>query len=453
MESVDGMALRDRTNEFLAIVENVVLRDGGLQGQGQLPARLAANSSLRTSVGAKTPLLGDGNGNQNSNGNENYEETIAINQAIIGNITKSEFARAAAQIGRDLNSVVVRLQSLAKLAKRKSLFDDKPMEINSLISEIKQEIAKLNANIGQLQAWQRTKLQNNRNNVGSGKQSQEHSIQVVTSLQAKLATTSEAFKTVLEIRTQNMKEQKDRKDQFSASSNPSINSVNSLSRNMDSNNKMYNNQNSLNSSNGSAFNTPLGNDANLGGSGNPSFDSPLYNPDRRRGGKNNMNFNSQQNGIVNISGLALGASGQPRSRGSSQVPYNNNNSNSVAIDFGDSDYGSNSGGYQQQQQLVPMNTMNALNQELIESRSTAIESIESTIAELGQIYQSFASMVAAQREMVQRIDENVLDIEMNVQGAHSQLMTFYQNVSSNRWLIIKVLAVLVVFFLMFVIAT
>jgi syntaxin 5 len=38
----------------------------------------------------------------------------------------------------------------------------------------------------------------------------------------------------------------------------------------------------------------------------------------------------------------------------------------------------------------------------IESRSTAIESIESTIAELGSIFQQLATMVAEQRETVQR---------------------------------------------------
>jgi len=46
----------------------------------------------------------------------------------------------------------------------------------------------------------------------------------------------------------------------------------------------------------------------------------------------------------------------------------------------------------------------------IQSRSTAIESIESTIAELGQIFSQLAGMVAEQRETVQRIDADVTDI-------------------------------------------
>lgn len=46
----------------------------------------------------------------------------------------------------------------------------------------------------------------------------------------------------------------------------------------------------------------------------------------------------------------------------------------------------------------------------IESRSTAIESIESTIAELGSIFQQLATMVAEQRETVQRYNYSCSDV-------------------------------------------
>jgi hypothetical protein len=48
--------------------------------------------------------------------------------------------------------------------------------------------------------------------------------------------------------------------------------------------------------------------------------------------------------------------------------------------------------------------------DFIQSRSTAIESIESTISELGQIFSQLAGMVAEQRETVQRIDADTTDI-------------------------------------------
>lgn len=87
--------------------------------------------------------------------------------------------------------------------------------------------------------------------------------------------------------------------------------------------------------------------------------------------------------------------------------------------------------------------------EIISSRDQAITSIESTIAELGSIYQQFTSILATQREQVQRIGDNVLDTEVNVENAHGQLVQFYQGISSNRWLMMKVFGVLIFFFLIF----
>jgi hypothetical protein len=81
----------------------------------------------------------------------------------------------------------------------------------------------------------------------------------------------------------------------------------------------------------------------------------------------------------------------------------------------------------------------------IQSRSTAIESIETTIAELGQIFNQLAHMVAEQRETVQRIDADTFDIASNVGGAQRELLKYYTNISSNRWLMLKVFGVLIVF--------
>lgn len=81
----------------------------------------------------------------------------------------------------------------------------------------------------------------------------------------------------------------------------------------------------------------------------------------------------------------------------------------------------------------------------IQSRSTAIESIESTIAELGQIFTQLAQMVAEQRETVQRIDADTVDIASNVSGAQRELLKYYASISSNRWLMLKVFGVLIVF--------
>lgn len=50
-----------------------------------------------------------------------------------------------------------------------------------------------------------------------------------------------------------------------------------------------------------------------------------------------------------------------------------------------------------------------------------------------------------------RIDSNVEDTQLNVEAAHSEILKYFQSVSSNRWLMIKIFLVLVVFFIIFVV--
>ncbi|KAJ3122908.1 cis-Golgi t-SNARE syntaxin [Nowakowskiella sp. JEL0407] len=268
---------------------------------------------------------------------------------------KTDFTRMASGISRDINNTVTKLQKLMQLAKRKTLFDDRPVEINELIYIIKQDIAKVNKHIASLQTYMQQQKAGGTNSspnsfFGGNRQVEEHSSHVITSLQTRLATTSNTFKNILEIRTQNMKDQKSRRDQYSFAGQSGTSSPQSSSI------------------------------------------SPLYNPLIK-------DSESQQ-------------------------------TRDVVLDFGGE---SGAGG---QMQLATASA----NMEVIESRAQAIESIESTIAELGQIYQHFTQIIMAQREMVQRIDDNIMDVEMNVQGAHVQLTKFYQSISSNRWLMIKVMA-------------
>ncbi|CAF88033.1 unnamed protein product, partial [Tetraodon nigroviridis] len=87
----------------------------------------------------------------------------------------------------------------------------------------------------------------------------------------------------------------------------------------------------------------------------------------------------------------------------------------------------------------------------IQSRADTMQNIESTIVELGSIFQQLAHMVKEQEETVQRIDANVEDTQLNVEAAHMEILKYFQSVSSNRWLMIKIFLVLVVFFIIFVV--
>lgn len=98
---------------------------------------------------------------------------------------------------------------------------------------------------------------------------------------------------------------------------------------------------------------------------------------------------------------------------------------------------------QQQQQMVP------LQDSYMQSRAEALQNVESTIHELGNIFQQLATMVSQQGEIAIRIDENMDDTLANVEGAQGQLLKYLNGISSNRWLMIKIFFVLVIFLMFF----
>ncbi|KAG8880541.1 cis-Golgi t-SNARE syntaxin [Tulasnella sp. 331] len=304
---------------------------------------------------------------------------------------KSEFASMASGIGKDITNTTVKLGKLAQLAKRKTLFDDRPVEISELTFIIKQDIAHINKSIAALQAYTKS-----RNVSASGsKQVEEHNNNVVMLLQSKLASTSMTFKDVLEVRTQNMKESKDRTEQFVSTASAATQA--------------------------------------------PASNSLLY-PGRRQ----------QADGDSSASPFRPSSRASSNSKGKGRAV----DSDLLALDMTSVEEGmgggvnghANGGGLMQMQLVEQQDTY-------IQSRSTAIESIESTIAELGQIFTQLAQMVAEQRETVQRIDADTIDIANNVSGAQRELLKYYAGIASNRWLMLKVFGVLIVFFLVFILVS
>lgn len=97
---------------------------------------------------------------------------------------------------------------LVLVAKRKTLFDDRPAEIQELTYIIKGDLNSLNQQIARLQEVSKSQRKSN-----TGKHLLSHSSNMVVALQAKLANMSSDFKQVLEVRTENLKQQKSRRDQ------------------------------------------------------------------------------------------------------------------------------------------------------------------------------------------------------------------------------------------------
>ncbi|CAI4223328.1 unnamed protein product [Auanema sp. JU1783] len=120
----------------------------------------------------------------------------------------THFNQLAKRIGRDLSMTCSKMEKLAELAKRRSLFDENS-EIEQLSRVVREDITGLNKQIASLQEFSKRRTE------GFKTQSTGHSQLVVVGLQSKLASVSKDYQSVLEISTENMKHQKSRREKFS----------------------------------------------------------------------------------------------------------------------------------------------------------------------------------------------------------------------------------------------
>ncbi|KAJ9132346.1 t-SNARE [Pleurostoma richardsiae] len=168
-------SIQDRTSEFKIIVN-------------QAQRRQAAHKSSSQ----KRSLLTD-------------SEKAAANGA---QPRRSDFARKAAEIGRSISATMAKLEKLAQLAKRRTLFDN-PVEINELTFIIKQDLASLNHSISALQQLSRQQQHS--------KEQVEHEKNVVFLLQGKVTDVAAHFKDVLEVRTKSLQSSRARTENFISS--------------------------------------------------------------------------------------------------------------------------------------------------------------------------------------------------------------------------------------------
>lgn len=89
--------------------------------------------------------------------------------------------------------------------------------------------------------------------------------------------------------------------------------------------------------------------------------------------------------------------------------------------------------------------------QFIQQRSQSIRTIESTIEELRGIMSQIARISQEQDYLITRIDENIMNTEEHVNGAYKQLVEYLPKITSQRWLFLKIFAVLAIFIVLFVV--
>lgn len=100
-------------------------------------------------------------------------------------------------------------------------------------------------------------------------------------------------------------------------------------------------------------------------------------------------------------------------------------------------------GQGQMMQLIP-------DQNYLRERADVMETVESHMLELGNIFNKLAVMVNEHRDMVQRVEDNVDDTNDTINLSLAQLTDTFENLRTNRALALKVFAVIVVFIILFI---
>ena len=168
----------NRTNEFLSLAR-------GLPKSGGLPPQILSSPSPAS--------------NSRSNARNDRSSTSASQLR--------DFHNTAGGISRDIAATSSMLAELTQLVRQKSLFHDDSQKVNELVVRIKTAIENLN---GRLDGAEQQSTKQKRT-LGKNSQTAQQASNVVGQLQEEFGQAAAGFKTILQQRTDVLKETTDRK--------------------------------------------------------------------------------------------------------------------------------------------------------------------------------------------------------------------------------------------------
>jgi syntaxin 5 len=316
----------------------------------------------------------------------------------------SRFAQQASLIGKEINATSLKLAQLADRIRRSTgLFNDPSDEINRLTLSVKSDIAHLN---GRLMQLQQVLEQNNASSGRISKSKDEHDRNVVGMLQKSLMQTTKGFGSVLKRRSAAMKARSNRRGRFGQTQR----------------------MNPLGKPRTFAANSFAVGAARPVGVGSALSTSDV---DAAR-----AHFGSFGAGVGARAGTGAGT-GTNTEKVAGALPRRGGGS------FDDLEGGGLGMGLTQRRLLVDAESH-------LTQRADAMVEVEKHIADLGSIFSRLSTMLAAQRDAVERIDDNVESSLESVQRGNSELLKYFDSVHSNRMLFAKVFAILITFIVFFI---
>ncbi|KAB5538711.1 hypothetical protein DKX38_016244 [Salix brachista] len=314
---------------------------------------------------------------------------------LLSSITRSEFNKKASLIGSGVHETSHKISRLAQLAKRSSMFNDPTVEIQELTVLIKNDITALNAALTDLQTIQNME-------IADGNYSEDrlvHSTTVCDDLKSKLMSATKRLQDVLTTRTENIKAHENRKQIFSTNvsrENPFLRQAKPMTEP-----------------------PPWSNPSNASANSQPSALPP-----------NGVQVGNQLS-LDPLFSVVVSCKRSERAPLFRRRP---------AVDNTPS----------QHMEMSMLQQVNPRQENYTESRAVALHNVESTISELGGIFTHLATMVAEQGELAIRIDDNMDESLNNVENARGALLRNLNRISSNRWLMMKIFAVVIFFLVVFI---
>eukprot|EP01084_Bolivina_argentea_P235086 395690_1 len=318
----------------------------------------------------------------------------------------SQIRNLANQIAETIEQVEQKIIELQQLAKLTSNFRDERPKIQSLMFNIKKDIDGLNINLKTLKTF----LSQSFSNISSDHNIISYHKSLLNVLTTRYGQLAKSFSTACEISTKHLQRQKRQREKFGFGPNKKKSfrkvPLNRLQKRIIAKKNEYINTND---------NLPKRDKSKSIQTGR-MHQSVHRNRIRNRRTKNNMNNNgsTSETEALLASDSLVGHQLKNASQSQSQM-----------LVYQESQYN--------------------------EQRAVETEAIEGQLTEISQMMGKLAMIVDEQRQTIIQIGDNVDDSIQHVEGAIEQLQKYLSTLSGNRWLMIKIFALLIFLAIIFTI--
>jgi len=340
-------------------------------------------------------------------------------------------------INSALINVTERMERLTMLVRQRSLYHDPIAEINKLTHSINQDLMRLGRDIEALAEFVAQQQQQYQ------QQSRKNAMEILADLKSKLSNATKTFSDVLQTRKQNLLAQSSRRNEFESTSAstqvlptlPPLPSLASLSQ--------FSDRKPPGAAPGTGLpDTGAGlaaaaSAAAIAAAGQMKSSAPAADDDDDDDGLRGRSYARPKQSLSTQA--KLNSEGTGWLRPAPQVP-------DVRAALDEEEQSS----AEQVQQLLQRRQQRDATDDYLRERNLAVQNMLQTINQIAGMHKTVNELVMLQEEMSVRIDANIQEVHANVEAGHNELVQYYDTISSNQWLLIKVFAIVIAFAIFFV---